>query len=151
MQALEALAYAHGRGVVHGDIKRSNILVAPDDNVKLTDFGIASRSGDPRLTGEGVALGSLFYMSPEQMKAEAVDARSDLYSWVRLCTRWSQGSLQSRAPAFTASSRLTLKESHVLQLSWLRICPRIFPVSSRSPSKSYRRPDFRALVNFKPD
>jgi serine/threonine protein kinase len=79
-QILEALAYAHSRGVVHRDIKPSNILLAPDDRIKLTDFGIASRTGDPRLTGEGMALGSLFYMSPEQMKAEAVDARSDLYS-----------------------------------------------------------------------
>jgi serine/threonine-protein kinase len=79
-QVLDALAFAHRRGVVHRDIKPSNILVAPNDTIKLTDFGIASRSGDPRLTGEGVALGSLFYMSPEQMKAEAVDARSDLYS-----------------------------------------------------------------------
>jgi serine/threonine-protein kinase len=79
-QVLEALAYAHRHGVVHRDIKPSNILVAPDDRVKLTDFGIASRSGDPRLTSEGMALGSLFYMSPEQMKAETVDARSDLYS-----------------------------------------------------------------------
>jgi len=79
-QALEALAYAHRHGVVHRDIKPSNILVTPDDRIKLTDFGIASRTGDPRLTGEGVALGSLFYMSPEQMKAEPVDARSDLYS-----------------------------------------------------------------------
>ena len=79
-QELEALGYAHRRGVVHRDIKPSNILVTSDDRVKLTDFGIASRTGDPRLTTEGVALGSLFYMSPEQMKAEAVDARSDLYS-----------------------------------------------------------------------
>jgi serine/threonine protein kinase len=79
-QVLDALAFAHRRGVVHRDIKPSNILVAPNDSIKLTDFGIASRSGDPRLTGEGVALGSLFYMSPEQMKAEVVDARSDLYS-----------------------------------------------------------------------
>jgi serine/threonine-protein kinase len=79
-QVLEALAYAHRHGVVHRDIKPSNILVAPDDRVKLTDFGIASRSGDPRLTSEGMALGSLFYMSPEQMKAEPVNARSDLYS-----------------------------------------------------------------------
>jgi eukaryotic-like serine/threonine-protein kinase len=79
-QALEALAYAHRHGIVHRDIKPSNILVGPDDRIKLTDFGIASRTGDPRLTSEGVALGSLFYMSPEQMKAETVDARSDLYS-----------------------------------------------------------------------
>jgi eukaryotic-like serine/threonine-protein kinase len=80
LQALDALAYAHRHGIVHRDIKPSNILVAPDDRIKLTDFGIASRSGDPRLTSEGTALGSLFYMSPEQMKAESVDARSDLYS-----------------------------------------------------------------------
>ena len=79
-QVLEALAYAHRHGVVHRDIKPSNILVGTDDRVKLTDFGIASRSGDPRLTSEGVALGSLFYMSPEQMKAEPVDSRSDVYS-----------------------------------------------------------------------
>jgi eukaryotic-like serine/threonine-protein kinase len=80
LQALDALAYAHRHGIVHRDIKPSNILVAPDDRIKLTDFGIASRSGDPRLTSEGTALGSLFYMSPEQMKAASVDARSDLYS-----------------------------------------------------------------------
>ena len=79
-QALGALDYAHTRRVIHRDIKPSNILVTPDDRIKITDFGIASRTGDPRLTGEGVALGSLFYMSPEQMKAEPVDARSDLYS-----------------------------------------------------------------------
>ena len=79
-QALGALDYAHSRRVIHRDIKPSNILVTPDDRIKITDFGIASRGGDPRLTGEGVALGSLFYMSPEQMKAEPVDARSDLYS-----------------------------------------------------------------------
>ncbi len=79
-QVLEALGYAHRRGVVHRDVKPPNILVDIDDRVKLTDFGIASRSGDPKLTGAGIALGSLHYMSPEQMKAETLDARSDLYS-----------------------------------------------------------------------
>lgn len=79
-QALDALAYAHRRGIVHRDIKPSNILLGPEDRIKLTDFGIASRGGDPKLTGTGVAIGSLLYMSPEQMKAETPDARSDLYS-----------------------------------------------------------------------
>jgi serine/threonine-protein kinase len=61
-------------------VKPSNILVGSGDKVKLTDFGIASRTGDPKLTATGMALGSLYYMSPEQLRAETLDARSDLYS-----------------------------------------------------------------------
>jgi len=80
VQVLSALSYAHRRGVVHRDVKPSNILVRADDSVKLTDFGIASRAGDLKLTGAGMALGSLYYMSPEQVKALPFDARSDIYS-----------------------------------------------------------------------
>ena len=80
VQVLAALSYAHQHGVVHRDVKPSNILVRADDSVKLTDFGIASRAGDPRLTGAGLALGSLYYMSPEQARALPFDARSDIYS-----------------------------------------------------------------------
>ena len=79
-QLLEALSYAHQRGVVHRDVKPSNILIGPGGQMKLTDFGIASRHGDPKLTAAGTAVGSLHYMSPEQMRAEPIDARSDLYS-----------------------------------------------------------------------
>src|SRR6201987_1683073 len=79
-QVLNALTHSRRWGVIHRDVKPSNILVGTGDRVKLTDFGIASRSGDPKLTAAGTALGSLYYMSPEQMKAEPIDARSDLYS-----------------------------------------------------------------------
>jgi eukaryotic-like serine/threonine-protein kinase len=79
-QVLSALSYAHQRGVIHRDVKPSNILVRGDDSVKLTDFGIASRAGDARLTGPGMALGSLYYMSPEQVKGLPLDPRSDIYS-----------------------------------------------------------------------
>jgi len=79
-QVLSALGYAHQHGVIHRDVKPSNILVRADDSVKLTDFGIASRAGDPRLTGPGMALGSLYYMSPEQVKGLPLDPRSDIYS-----------------------------------------------------------------------
>jgi len=79
-QVLAALSYAHRQGVIHRDIKPGNILITPGGVVKLTDFGIASKAGDPRLTAPGMALGSLYYMSPEQLKAEPLDARSDLYS-----------------------------------------------------------------------
>ena len=79
-QALAALSYAHQRGVIHRDIKPSNMMLTPQGILKLMDFGIA-RSGTERdLTMTGATLGSLYYMSPEQVKAEKTDARSDLYS-----------------------------------------------------------------------
>jgi eukaryotic-like serine/threonine-protein kinase len=80
-QVLSALAYAHDAGVIHRDIKPANILLAHDGTVKLTDFGIA-RSSDAttRLTSTGHSVGTLAYMSPEQVRADVVDARSDLYS-----------------------------------------------------------------------
>jgi eukaryotic-like serine/threonine-protein kinase len=80
IQVLEALAYSHERGVVHRDIKPANILIGAGGVVKLTDFGIARSTSEARLTGTGQALGTLAYMSPEQIGAGQVDARSDLYS-----------------------------------------------------------------------
>ncbi len=79
-QILAALAYAHERGVVHRDLKPANILVTPARVVKLTDFGIAQAADAKRLTRTGMALGSLHYMSPEQITSGGVDARSDLYA-----------------------------------------------------------------------
>ena len=77
---LGALAHAHSNGIVHRDIKPSNILVTPRGAPKLTDFGIATAAGDPRITQSGVAVGSLAYMSPEQVMSKPLDVRSDIYS-----------------------------------------------------------------------
>lgn len=79
-QVLEALAYAHDQGVVHRDIKPQNVMVTEGDAVRLMDFGIARSLGEQTLTMTGMTLGSLFYMSPEQIRGEEVDRRSDLYS-----------------------------------------------------------------------
>jgi serine/threonine-protein kinase len=79
-QVLAALAFAHSRNVIHRDIKPPNIIVTPAGIAKLTDFGIARSSGDATLTAAGMAVGSLYYMSPEQIQGETGDARSDLYS-----------------------------------------------------------------------
>ncbi len=80
LQVLGALEYAHQAGVVHRDIKPSNIMIANHGIVKLLDFGIATGSGARRLTKTGAAIGSIHYMSPEQIRGGPIDARSDLYS-----------------------------------------------------------------------
>jgi len=79
-QVLDALTYAHGRGVVHRDVKPANIMVTPSGVVKLMDFGIAHIKADRRLTQTGTAVGSLYYMSPEQIQGAEPDPRSDLYA-----------------------------------------------------------------------
>ncbi|HEV8421579.1 MAG TPA: protein kinase, partial [Actinomycetota bacterium] len=78
---LVALAYAHANGVIHRDIKPANILVADDGRVQVTDFGIAKAAfTGADLTTTGKALGTVRYLSPEQVQGSEVDARSDLYS-----------------------------------------------------------------------
>ncbi|HUK53014.1 MAG TPA: protein kinase [Candidatus Binatia bacterium] len=81
-QVLEALVYAHERGVIHRDIKPSNVMIVrkPATTAKLLDFGLAVSGRDPTVTASGTVLGSLYYMSPEQVRGQRVDTRSDLYS-----------------------------------------------------------------------
>lgn len=79
-QMLQALFYAHGMGVVHRDIKPSNIMITTNGVIKLLDFGIAVTSQASELTQTGFLLGSLNYMSPEQVSGGKATARSDIYS-----------------------------------------------------------------------
>jgi serine/threonine-protein kinase len=80
VQVLSALAYAHSKGVIHRDIKPANIMFTSGGIAKLMDFGIARSLSDQHLTRVGAAVGSVYYMSPEQVQATEVDSRSDLYS-----------------------------------------------------------------------
>ena len=78
-QVLSALGRAHAAGVVHRDVKPANILLVDVNVVKMTDFGIARFDGS-ELTQHGAVIGTPAYMSPEQCRGDAVDARSDLFS-----------------------------------------------------------------------
>ena len=121
VQAAEALAEAHSRGVVHRDIKPQNIIITPRGQVKVLDFGLArlaatEQATDPdaktetQLTEEGYIVGTIAYMSPEQLKGQPIDTRSDLFSLGVTLYECATGK-----PPFTGSSKIEIS-SKVLQV-----------------------------------
>lgn len=79
IQACNGLGYAHQRGIVHRDVKPANLMVLRDGTCKIVDFGIA-RIGDNSMTRTGQVVGTITYMSPEQINAQVVDGRTDIFS-----------------------------------------------------------------------
>ena len=81
IQIFEGLEKAHQAGIVHRDIKPSNIIIDSDERAKLLDFGLATVQGTEKLTQTGSTLGTIGYMSPEQIQVKDIDLRSDLFSF----------------------------------------------------------------------
>ncbi len=105
-QVAAALDAAHAAGLVHRDVKPSNVLVGPGDFAHLADFGIARSTGSE--TAEGSVIGTMAYMAPERLRAEPADARSDVYSLACLLHECLTGS-----PPFVADDPPALVDAHL--------------------------------------
>lgn len=79
-QVAAGLAHAHDQAIVHRDVKPANLILTLSGQVKIVDFGIALQTDEPRLTREGAVIGTVSYMSPEQLMGRSLDHRTDLWS-----------------------------------------------------------------------
>jgi serine/threonine-protein kinase len=104
------LAYAHGEGVLHRDVKPSNILFDAEGSVKIVDFGIARMLDEPTLTEAGTVLGTAAYISPEQARGEPVTAATDVYAFGALLFEMLTG-----RPPFEGTDALEVATRHATE------------------------------------
>lgn len=130
-----ALATAHGAGIIHRDVKPSNILVQPDGAVRVIDFGLARRSDDDHegLTAQGALIGTLSFMAPEQVLGEAVTPATDvfalgavLYALLAGAAPHARPSDEATAAAILAGARLPIAEARAdlpaIVAGWIERC-----------------------------
>jgi len=108
------LEHAHTHGIVHRDLKPGNIMIDPDNEVRILDFGVAkivSHDTDHRITKTGQAMGTILYMSPEQLRGEETDFRSDIYSMGLMIYKMIVGSLPNEDESIMKIIRRRLEDA----------------------------------------
>lgn len=126
-QIAAALDYAHSLGIVHCDVKPSNIIVGPNDQAVLIDFGLAQIAEDPAITGDSALLGTPHYMAPEQARDNGAQPASDQYALAAVVYEMLTG-----VPPFSGKSAAGVLHAHIYELP---------------PAVSERRPSLPEAIN----
>jgi TolB-like protein/Flp pilus assembly protein TadD len=120
VQLTDALSAVHERGITHRDLKPANVMVTPSGQVKVLDFGVAKVQGgagaadtgseEPTMTAAGVIVGTVAYMSPEQLQGQTADARSDIFSFGIVLYQMLTGSLPFKGENHAAMTSAILRD-----------------------------------------
>jgi hypothetical protein len=145
-QLLSALSVAHAAGVMHRDVKPSNVLLGRDDGAVLTDFGIATFQGDPRLTQTGMVMGSPGFTAPERIRGEDATPASDLWSLgaTLYAAVEGHGPFEQRGGAVTTMSAIINEDAPPAPAAGA-LAPVIAALLRREPSD---RPDANAATRM---
>src|SRR5262249_40680281 len=108
IEVCRALEHAHARGIIHRDVKPSNVFLGADGTAKLGDFGLALTRDPSRLTVEGMMVGTVAYMAPEQALGRPPDPRSDLYALGAMLYEMVAG-----RPPFLGDDALAIVSQHL--------------------------------------
>ncbi|SDN83412.1 serine/threonine-protein kinase [Lentzea jiangxiensis] len=146
LQVLGALEAAHQAGIVHRDVKPSNIMVRPDGAVKLTDFGIAQAADDPRLTHNGGIVGSPAYMSPDRLSGWEASPASDLWALGVTIANAVEGISPFERTSTASTLHAVMNEPPVLRLASPALAQVIRGLLTVDPAHRLTAPQARQML-----